>query len=89
MKIQKADPELQTAAESGYDAQKNKPTGVYHVSNPHLYSSDMWLAWQCGAYMFANGYGRPEGVRKSRGHSIRANGFIFKFDSPFWEVRGA
>lgn len=59
-------------AQQGHDAKD-------HSECPHLFSSDMWLLWQLGAYLKRMGKQVPALVKKSRGFSVKAGEEVFKW----------
>ena len=52
--------------------------GYHGNENPHMYSSPLWYAHEFGRYLHATGRSTPNGVRMSRGYSIRGNGMLFR-----------
>lgn len=58
-----------TIAQAGYNG----------AENPHLWSSDLWLVHEAGAYMQRTGRGNPLHAKKSRGYTVKINDMTFKW----------
>jgi hypothetical protein len=53
------------------------------MTNPHLFSSPMWFAFEAGVHMRQHGATGPRKVKMSRGYSVRAetaaNTYVLRF----------
>lgn len=66
--------DLTAEAIQGYGASCNTPC-------PYLYSSASSIAWLAGRWMRDTGRSTPQGVRMSRGYSIRVNDMLLLWQS--------
>lgn len=82
-KVSKMATNLTKESIEGFDAMSNSDRRGVSV-NPckYLFSSDSWLAYQSGQYLFSTGRTRPIKAMKSRGYSVKIeteSGMIFLF----------